>query len=337
MQKIIKTLYLLLLLLFLSACTEKNNPQAFYTWKGIGPDKWASIWLINRYIDPKAMIKLTAVNGTIEKAIAFDIPPANYKRTSKGSTIAMLAAAYPQASNKQTIETIIQIIHDIEVIAWGKPTHPRSALIEIAYRDLQRLYGRDRVPAACYLAFFDQLETALLKDNATQSITQFQQAITPNARCATQKTSFEQVRDQKQLVQELPIKKILHMMQQGKQVIFVDARELGEYQEYHIPNAVNMPLRQVNAESAQQFVDADLVVAYCLKDFRGFEVAKALKQRAGIKQAVIMNPYGINGWKALGLPTVGSRALSKIKAKEKLQACLSDLDHCLPSSAVKSK
>jgi rhodanese-related sulfurtransferase len=242
----------------------------------------------------------------------------------------MLANAYPQASNKKTIQDIIQIIHDIEVIAWGKPSHPRSTLVEIAYRDLQHLYGRDRVPPACYLAFFDQLETALLKDNANQSISQFQQAITPKPSCATQKTSFEQASDWKQLVQEIPIKKILTMMQQGKQVVFVDAREVGEYKEYHIPNAVNMPLRQVNKKSAQHFVTADLVVAYCLKDFRGFEVAKALKQRAGIKQAVIMNRYGINGWKEIGLPVVGSRGLLKKEANKKLKTCIADLDHCLP-------
>lgn len=324
-----KTMYTLLILFFLSSCSEKNNQTTFSTWQGIGPDKWASVWLIHRYIDPKAKITFTAINATMKNMIAFDIPTAQYRRTSDISTIASLANAYPLKPNKKIVQDIIQIIHDIEVIAWGQHKHPRSALAETVFRDLQKQYGRDQVPPACYFAFFDQLEATLIKDNSNQSMTWFQQSITPDANCTTQKMAFESIANKKQLVQELPIKKILNIMQQGKKVIFVDAREAGEYDEYHIPNAINMPLRHVNAESAKQFAKADLVVAYCLKDFRGFEVAKALKQRADIQQAVIMNPYGINGWKAIGLPTVGHRALSKIEAGKQLQSCLADIESCL--------
>lgn len=322
-------------LFLLSACNQKESAQ-FYTWQGIGPDKWAAVWLINRHIDPNANIQFTPVSQTPNNktSIAFDIPTAEYKRTSQISTITSLAKAY-DVDDKTGINKIAEVIHDIEVISWGDHVNPRSAIAEIAYRDLQKHYGRDKVPPACYIEFFDKLETALVNDDNEKSATQFQAAITPQADCANRKMAFEQAADQKQLVQELPIQEVLTFMQQGKKVIFVDAREANEFEEYRIPGAVNLQLRNVNASTSEQFADADLVIAYCLKDFRGFEVAKALKQRAGIEQAAIMNPYGINGWQAMGLPMVGDRALSKAEAKQKLEDCISDPEQCLANLQAK--
>ncbi len=328
MKKYLKNFYILLILLFLSACAEKQT-QYFYTWQGIGPDKWAAVWLINRHIDPEAKIKFVPVNTNIDSATAFDIPSAKYKRTSKISTIASLARAYRVDVSKQAIQDVIQIIHDIEVIAWGNPVHSRSSIVEIAFRDLQKHYGRDLVPSACYIEFFDKLQLALKKDTNQHSATDFQKALMPSTGCEKRKMAFEQTKNKTQLVEELPIREILNLMLAGKKVVFVDAREAAEYDEFHIPNAVNLQLRKVDANVAEQFSDADKVIAYCLKDFRGFELAKALKQKAGIQQAAIMNPYGINGWKTLGLPVTGQRALSKIEAQQQLQTCIKNPNDCL--------
>ncbi|WP_164833039.1 hypothetical protein [Vibrio mytili] len=46
----------------------------------------------------------------------------------------------------------------------------------------------------------------------------------------------------------------------------------------------------------------DYIVPYCLKDFRGFETAKVLKNK-GLKNVVLMEPAGFNGWRSAGLPT----------------------------------
>jgi len=53
-----------------------------------------------------------------------------------------------------------------------------------------------------------------------------------------------------------------------------------------------------------------------VKDFRGYEVAKKLRKQ-GIN-AAIMNPYGIKGWIAAGLPVAG-RGLSESEALKQLQ------------------
>lgn len=120
---------------------------------------------------------------------------------------------------------------------------------------------------------------------------------------------------------------VLALIRSGRKVVFVDAREEQEWQEEHIPGAINVSLRDVAKLDAATLGDPDLVIAYCLKDFRGFEVAKAL-QNAGIPHSSILAELGINGWKKRGLPTVLANAGSDAVAVEKLGACAEDAARC---------
>ena len=113
---------------------------------------------------------------------------------------------------------------------------------------------------------------------------------------------------------------VLKLIRQGKKVVFVDAREEEEWQEERIPGAINLTLKDVAQLDREALGDPDLVIAYCLKDFRGFEVARAL-QDAGIQQSAILAEYGMNGWKSRGLPTVLANVRSEQAASEKLRAC----------------
>jgi rhodanese-related sulfurtransferase len=323
--------FLFACLLILVGCSKENT---YYTWQGIGPDKWASIWMIHRDLDPKAPIRLIPVNESLDDSTAFDIPNASFYRNSESSTIDQLKQHYNMDVSSET-EQVIQIIHDIEVTAWGEPSHPRSEITETAFRDMQLHFGRDQVSAACYIEFFDNLASALKKDSTSVSQDGFYQSLIVNDGCANQTMPFEESKEEKQLVDELPVDEVLTAMREGKKVVFVDAREAGEFAEFHIPNAINMQLRKVDASVGDQFKDADLVVAYCLKDFRGFELAKALKLKAGVDQAVIMNPFGINGWKAVGLPVTGNKALPAEEANSALNGCVQDPASCGIKSEAK--
>ncbi len=96
--------------------------------------------------------------------------------------------------------------------------------------------------------------------------------------------------------------KVLETLARGRRVVFVDAREPAEYREGHIPGAINLPLRRAHAAPLPPPLrGADLVVPYCLKDFRGYEVAKALVRR-GVANVRVMQPSGLKGWRSLGLP-----------------------------------
>jgi len=105
---------------------------------------------------------------------------------------------------------------------------------------------------------------------------------------------------------------------EGKRVIFVDAREDREFTEERIPGAINITLRDIPQYKNEIAQSGDIVVAYCLKDFRGYEVAKALKAN-GLENVYTMAVPGLNGWKASEFPTEGDRVFSKVKiiAKEK--------------------
>jgi rhodanese-related sulfurtransferase len=69
---------------------------------------------------------------------------------------------------------------------------------------------------------------------------------------------------------------------------------------------VKMPLRAtISSEELSVLPKDATLIAYCIKDFRGYEVARALR-RAGYNVHVMDDP-GLQGWKKAKLPTAGER------------------------------
>jgi rhodanese-related sulfurtransferase len=133
---------------------------------------------------------------------------------------------------------------------------------------------------------------------------------------------------QKPLLPVASTEEVLAYLREGKTVVFVDAREPAEFAEEHIPGAINVTLREIESMDPATLADPDLVVAYCLKDFRGFEVAKALN-RAGVRNARTLKEQGINGWKAQGLPTFLAGEVSNDEAVSRLNRCARQPDSCV--------
>lgn len=121
---------------------------------------------------------------------------------------------------------------------------------------------------------------------------------------------------------------ILAAIRQGKRVVFVDAREPEEYAEQHLPGAILLPLRELNASSLQQFAADDIIVSYCLKDFRGYEVARALAA-TGHRQVFTMQAYGLNGWRNTQLPLYIQGKQNEEQALQALQQCANNPSTCL--------
>ncbi len=123
---------------------------------------------------------------------------------------------------------------------------------------------------------------------------------------------------------------VLTYIREGRKVIFIDSRESAEFAESHIPGAINVSLRdlqELGPRAKQLLQDPDLVVAYCLKDFRGYEVARAL-QNLDVRDAATLSEQGINGWKKLGLPVDGAGSADDMDAARKLQACAEAPQSC---------
>lgn len=123
---------------------------------------------------------------------------------------------------------------------------------------------------------------------------------------------------------------VLALIRAGKRVVFVDSREAPEFEEEHIPGAINLPLRDINKLTPDTIKDADLVVGYCLKDFRGYEVAKALAH-VGVKNVVTLEKPGINGWKTYGLPTY-KPGDTEADALARLKTCAEQGALCAPAN-----
>ncbi|WP_444902549.1 chromate resistance protein ChrB domain-containing protein [Microbulbifer sp. SSSA007] len=303
-----------LLCLCLTACSrsEFETPQAFVSEYGLGPDKWATAWLLTRHVNPEASLLFVEQGESLPAGIEFDTPESDLRRIENQTAFEVTQVTY--AVEDPVVLNLVHIIRDIEVNFWGADKTPEAQVIESAFRGLQESYGRDTVPADCYLKFFDRVYSALSQSTEEQKpLRQDSLAMTCDA---------EVHASEKSPVQEMAIADLLMQMQQGKRIVFVDVREEQEFAEAHIPDALNIPLRELDDQIVKQLDEADYVVSYCVKDFRGFEMAKALKM-AGIENSVILKPYGIKGWVTQGLPTVGSKAMQSEEALRLLNSCVS--------------
>ena len=311
---------LVMAVLLLSSCffAQTNPPtEEFYTWNGLEPDKWASVWLIKRYIAPTSKLSIIPVGAQLNGATAFATPDATYRRRHGLSTYEDLMQAHG-LENDPVLKRIGEIINHIEISPWTTPDSNDAFVVESRYRDLQQQFARTHVPVRCYSGFFDRLYRMLERNPSAMNTAGLEASLEVASVC---NEGIAPIGERMQsTVLEYPINNLLEMIAKGKRVVFVDTREEPEYDEFHIPGAVNIRLRDVSSETAVQFAEADLVISYCIKDFRGYEVAQAL-HRVGVQPVGIMKPYGLKGWKDLGLPVTERDAVSDELALTILQQC----------------
>ena len=291
----------------------------FATWQGIEPDKWATLWLIKRHLSTDAYFLLTPPGETLpQDAMAFGVPGASLRRANHESMFHRLKQAMNLDS--KALDDLDQIIHDVEVNIWDAPAHPHSSWFEAMYRQLQARYERDQVPVDCYLAFFDAAVRLISQSNA--QLADYAEKLSLKSECPGLQ------RHQPEFVAQLNHVEILREISLGKKVVFVDTREDEEFNEVHLPGAQILRLRDVNAETVKRFFDADLVAPYCVKDFRGFEVAKSMR-RLGVKHVATLSPNGLKGWLKAELPVVRAETSTEQQAAQALMQCAMEPSICL--------
>lgn len=300
--------------------TEKSI-ETFYTWEGFGPDKWASAWMINRHLSENAKIEVLPAGTVLENnSNTFDFPTAQVKRVDNRTTFELLSKE--QVTSDPELKRLVEIIHDIEVNFWGDTQDPYSDIVESGFRALQRNQDAKAVPNSCYFEFFDRVYASLRADTLAGS----GQDLLPDESCYRD-VQIATASAQASFIPELDVNHVVDEMKKGEKVAFIDVREPWEFAENHIPNAINVQLRDAAKLSAQEYKSYKYVVAYCVKDFRGFEMAKTLKLN-GFENVVILNPYGIKGWKAAGKPIMSENGLSDAQAYNALLSCSSTEQNC---------
>jgi len=315
---IIKSIVVIICILLPGCVLDEESADVRYvTWDGLEPDKWGSVWLIKRHIDPTGDVIVRPVGAPMENGISFDLPEAMYRRAHGISTYESLLHGY--SVEDPALVELGRIIHDIEISPWSGKMSEHTPAVEQAFRSLQDHFERRNVPIACYELFFDQLYS-LLSANSDERLWESLSEL-PDDRhaCGQQETKLAS-RDDSPFVLRLDTHAVLDQIGADRKVVFVDVREPAEYDEFRIPGALNLQLRDVKPEFASQFEDADLVIPYCIKDFRGFEMARSLAE-IGVRNVGIMQPYGIAGWRHLGLPIVSRGGLSEAEALAKLGQC----------------
>jgi rhodanese-related sulfurtransferase len=309
-----------------SGCVQskvESTPVTYVTEYGLGPDKWATAWLLTRQADPGSNLVVTDAGAHLPSGVSFDSTSSAIRRLGNRSAFEVAKSKF--ALSDPDLNQLAEIVHEIEINAWAAGGPPEAAIVENAFRALQYLHGRDAVTPQCYVAFFDRVYQ-LVRDARLKSVPFTAEQLSFG--CAELAHLAE--RDHG-LIPETPIVDVLSAAAAGRKVVFVDVREVDEFSEGHIPGALNIPIREISPQLRERLQGADYVVSYCVKDFRGYEMAKALA-RIGVKNSVIMRPYGIKGWVALGLPVTGTKALNESQAKFAFEACLSDTAACLASA-----
>ncbi len=299
-----------------------SDNKTFVTWDSLEPDKWSSIWLIKTYINPSAVIEVRPTGDPLDGGVAFGVPQAEYKRSGNQSTFESLLVGFSQQD--PTLKRFGQIITAIETTSWNNANDPLVHTVEQNFRRLQDMYDRVYVPISCYGHFFDVLYTGLSQSADVEALNQLLSAAVANATCEESVDMAE--RKQANRVKELSIGQLLSEIALDKKIVFVDTREPAEFAKSHIPGAINIPMRDLNASVYEQLKQADRVISYCVKDFRGYEVARQMLDN-GVANVAVMKPHGLSGWQSSGLPMT-SATLPEAFAQDQLTRCAMDQQSC---------
>lgn len=136
------------------ACCDSSK-AIFSTWDIFEVDKLASIWLIKRFIDPQAQIKLYPKGDVIEEGIPFDTPDAKFRRSYNISTYEMLLRHYN--IKDQRCFYISKIIHDIEINTWEKKVMAESRSVIDAIQAIIENASTSDETIARSIDYFDKL------------------------------------------------------------------------------------------------------------------------------------------------------------------------------------
>ncbi len=120
---------------------------------------------------------------------------------------------------------------------------------------------------------------------------------------AADKTPEQLVKGAKAAVREVSIGDVRRMLDAKESIILLDVRDKHEFEEGHIPGAMNISRGSLEFKAALAIPDKGArIIVYCGQDLRSALATKALND-LGYRNAVNM-VGGLKAWKEAGFPTV---------------------------------
>lgn len=116
------------------------------------------------------------------------------------------------------------------------------------------------------------------------------------------------------LAYEMDPSDLFAALENGEQIIAVDARQAFGYEKEHIPTAINLPHREMTAESTQHLDKTITYICYCDGIGCNASTKGALKlAKLGFKVKELMG--GIEWWKFDGYATTGTTSVKGTQMK----------------------
>jgi hypothetical protein len=124
----------------------------------IEPDRCATAWAIQRFVDPAATFEFHAEDAMPPGVVVFDLPEATLRRDARRAALEVLIAA--ESLEDAFLATLARWIHDIEIRGWARPADDPSIRFERVLGSLLApAAGPERALDACF-AFLDVLRDA---------------------------------------------------------------------------------------------------------------------------------------------------------------------------------
>ncbi|WP_285731882.1 rhodanese-like domain-containing protein [Nocardiopsis sp. ATB16-24] len=117
----------------------------------------------------------------------------------------------------------------------------------------------------------------------------------------------------------LDVHAVRSLVETDPDTLLVDVRTPAEYENSHIPGAVNLPLQQVDTHLERIVADAGgRLVLVCQSGNRARQCQDRLAA-AGLRETAVMNG-GMNAWEAQGAPLVRGRQRWSLERQVRLVA-----------------
>jgi hypothetical protein len=129
------TLWFILGVLMLTGTAfPQTKPQVYSTWETMEMDRLASLWLIKKFIDPGAMIRIYP-QGTMDmEGIQVDTPTSNFRRTQQVTAYESLLQAH--TITDPALVYIGQLVRDVEINIWGAKKLPESQGVNLVFKGI---------------------------------------------------------------------------------------------------------------------------------------------------------------------------------------------------------